>query len=98
LFGTRSLPASAENALYSLAFLTQVLTYWYAKANRISSPGHAEIDDLLKRRNVTASALLAMAGELLLLVTEKSTDLRDPAWRKRAMQRRAVAYELFLLC
>jgi hypothetical protein len=98
LLGNANLSASAETALYSLGFVSEVLTYWFAKANRVSPAKYADIDAVLKTRNITASELLAQAGEILVQVAENSERVRDSAWLPRTMESRAVAFELFLLC
>jgi hypothetical protein len=93
-----ALPTNAESALFAADYVTHVLTYWFYKANKASSPTLSEIDTLLKERGVTASALLGAVGEILTAFAQDAPRLREGAWHLSAMQRRAGAFALFLLC
>lgn len=85
-------------ALQGLDFVASVLNYWYLRANGVALPKHASLGNILKERGVTASTLLMAAGAVLLDSVENAEKMPAAAWELSQVQRRARAYELFLLC
>jgi len=91
---SRSIAAAA----HGLDFVSGVLTYWFQKANKSRSKRIAQIDTVVKQKNVTASALLDRAGDIILQVAAESVKLPPEAWQLNIAIRRARAMVLFLLC
>jgi Heparinase II/III-like protein len=89
---------AAEDPFEGLEAASHVLTYWFLKANGGSSSRIASVDELIKARGLTASALLVRARDVILDCIEKSAALPLPASRAKSLKRAARAFELFLLC
>jgi len=87
-----------QYTLYGLDFVTSVLNYWYLRANGVTSPKLAPLGNIMKQRGVTASALLTAAGAVILDSIENTEKLPPAAWGISYVQRRARAFEMFLLC
>ena len=87
-----------ESRLYGLEFVSSVLTYWFMKASRTPFKPTKQIDAILNRRNISASALLDGAAAVLLDCIRAKGELPRKGWALLAMQRRAAAFQLFLLC
>ena len=84
--------------LYGLDFVASVLNYWYLRANGVTSPKLAPLGKILKQRGVSASTLLTAFGAVILDSVENTEKLPPAAWEISCVQRRARAFELFLLC
>jgi hypothetical protein len=96
----RAEPASraAADAVFSLNFLAAVLSYWFQKANRSSSRAIGRVDALVKERELTASAVLSRANDVMLGLVSTAAALPEPAWQLKVVMRRARAMLLYLLC
>ncbi len=97
-----AMPLSGRRArisLFGLEFLLAPLTYWYCKANGREAELVATIDAHLKQRGVTASELLARAGEIIVDFAAKNSREANPAaWDAETLPRRARVLTLYVLC
>ncbi len=89
---------ASEDPFDGIEAVSNVLTYWFLKANGASSSRTAPIDDMIKARGLTASAILARARDVILGCIDKAAALPVPTRRLRSLKRGARAFELFLLC
>ena len=91
--------ARAQSRVFGLGFLIAPLSYWYSKASDRKSEQLQKIDASLKQRGVTASAILANAGDIGLVrrrrnaaspvVQHEDAQDHDPrAFRHRAVDAR----------
>jgi hypothetical protein len=99
-FDWAAAPASRNITVAALGldFAAGVLSYWFQKANKSRSKRIAQIDALVKQKNVTASGILDRVGQLILEATAKSVTLPPEAWQLTVTVRRARAMVLYLLC
>jgi hypothetical protein len=97
-WGKEAAGKADQYTLYGLDFVASVLNYWYLRANGVTSPKLVPLGNILKQRGVTASTLLTAAGAVILDSVENTAKLPPAAWGISYVQRRARAFELFLLC
>jgi len=91
--------ARAQSRLFGLEFLIGPLSYWYSKASDRKSEQLEKIDASLKQRGVTASAILANAGDIIRDFSEKMTpQASSAAWQEFPVSTRIRALTLYILC
>ncbi len=91
--------ARAQSRLFGLGFLIAPLSYWYSKASDRKNEQLEKIDASLKQRGVTASAILANAGDIIRNFTEMMPlQASSPAWQEFPVSTRIRVLTLYILC
>ena len=93
-----SSPTSRAQIL-GLEFLISPLFYWYSKASGRNDRHVADIDELLKERQIKASEILARAEKLMVdFMVRYPSGSAPSAWQEDGVSRRARVFVLYLLC